>query len=315
MAQTLADLQRDHAVDGAAWEAGPGGLPMLMVRTEQCEARVFAHGAHVAAWTPAGQRPGLHLSPRSAFDPKKAIRGGIPICFPWFGGFTKGAGPQPGDPDVKLPSHGFVRTRTWDVDEVSLEDNGRVRVQMSTRDDDGTRALWDAPFEAVLTATLGQTLGVSLEVKNTGAGDLEIEEALHSYIEVGDVEQVKLLGLEGTEYIDKVDDFKSKHHGRDPVALTAEMDSVFLGTRSAVTLVDPLLERHVKIEKTGSAATVVWNPWLVKAQAMPDVGGDAWRSFVCVEAANVRPQHVSIPAGASHVMSTRIVVIPQTRQS
>jgi glucose-6-phosphate 1-epimerase len=315
VAQSLDELKRLHSVDGAAtWEAHPAaGLPMLFVRTDQCEARMFAHGAHVASWTPAGQRPGLHLSPKSAFDPKKAIRGGVPICFPWFGNFNKDAGPQPGDPDAKPGAHGFVRARPWNVDEVTLEENGRVRVVMTTHDDDETHKVWDARVEAKLIASLGQTMSVTLEVTNPAKEDLEIEEALHTYLEVGDVTQISVIGLEGTDYIDKVDGFKTKHNGRDPIRFTGEMDAVFMGTKAAVTVVDPVLQRHLKIDKTGSTSTVVWNPWLVKAQAMPDVGGDDWKSFVCVEAANARPHHVTVPAGATHVMSTRITVIPQTR--
>ena len=309
--QTLDELQRTHSIEGAAWIAGPGGLPMLDVRTEQCEARVFAHGAHVAAWTPAGQRPGLHLSPKSAFDPKKAIRGGVPVCFPWFGGRTDDPKPD-GKPS---PAHGFARTRPWTVDEVSLEENGRVLVAMVLQDDESTRAVWDHPFEAALTASLGQTLQVTLEVRNTGADELEIEEALHTYLEVGDVERIRLLGLEGTKYVDKVDGFKEKQTASEPLVFTAETDSVFIGTKTAVVIDDVALARHLRVEKTGSRNTVVWNPWLVKAQTVPDIGGEAWRSFVCVEAANVRPHHIVIPAGAVHVMSTRITVIPQVRES
>ena len=322
--QSLEALQRDHAVPGAAtWEAGPGGLPSLVVRTEQCEARLFTHGAHVASWTPllpAGPDgrapppvPGLHLSPKSAFDPKKAIRGGVPVCFPWFG-------PRTDDPRVPLdapaderkpsPAHGFARTTPFTVDSVALEDNGRVRVEMSLVSDARTKALWDADFEASLVVTLGHTLGLSFEVRNTGDAELEYELALHTYLEVGDVERVQVLGLEGTKYFDKVAATHAQT-GREPLVFTGETDSVFQNTKSAVTVVDPVLSRHLRIEKTGSLSTVVWNPWLVKAQAMPDVGGEAWRNFVCVEAGNVRPHHVVLPKGAVHTTSTRVSVIPQ----
>ncbi|HEY4220550.1 MAG TPA: D-hexose-6-phosphate mutarotase [Myxococcota bacterium] len=315
--QTFEDLKRDFTIEGndsATWEKTPGGLSMLFIRTEQCEARVFAHGGHVAAWTPAGQRPGLHLSPKSAFDPKKAIRGGIPICFPWFG--NRSGGHPARDAELKSPAHGFVRTRAWHVDEVSLEENGRMRVVMSMHDDDETRALWDAAFQATVTATLGQTLQVSLAVKNTGTSDLEIEEALHTYLEVGDVNLVKIVGLEATQYIDKVDDFKEKTSGTTPLMLSGETDSIYLATKGTVTVDDPLLKRHIRVEKTGSTSTVVWNPWMVKATAMPDVGGDAWKSFVCVEAANVKPGHnISIPQGAVHTVSTRLTILPQTREA
>jgi glucose-6-phosphate 1-epimerase len=310
-AQNFDDLVRDFSVDGAHWERAPGGLPVLMIRTEQCEARLFPHGGHVAAWTPAGQRPGLHLSPKSAFDPKKAIRGGIPVCFPWFGGRTNDPRPD-GRPS---PAHGFARTTSFRVDNVSLEENGRLLVEMTLASNDDTRALWDADFEATLTASVGQTLQTTLSVRNTGTTELEFEEALHTYLEVGDVKRIRLLGLEGTRFVDKVDGMKEKQHGREPLVLTGETDSVFQGTKSAVVIDDPVLDRHVRVEKAGSQTTVVWNPWLVKAQAIPDIGSEAWQSFVCVEAANTLPHAVPLPPGATHEMSTRVTVIPQSRTS
>lgn len=311
--QPLSTLQSEHSADGAIWQAGPGGLHELVIKTEQCEARMFAHGAHVAAWTPLNPaaptsvpRPGLHLSPKSAFDPKKAIRGGIPICWPWFG--PRADDPKPdGKPS---PAHGFARTTVFHVENVTLEENGRVRVEMTLTSSPATQALWDADFEATVVASFGQTLSLAFEVKNTGARELEYEAALHTYLHVGDVEKIQIVGLEGTKYFDKVAQAE-KQTGREPLVLTDETDAVFKGTKSAVTVVDPLLNRHLKIEKTGSQSTVVWNPWLVKAQAMPDVGGEAWRNFVCVEAANVRPHHVQLPVGAVHSTSTRISVIPQ----
>ena len=314
MAQTLATLNSEHTVDGATWEEGPGGLVQLVVKTEQCEARVFAHGGHVAAWTPllpgpAAPRPGLHLSPKSAFDRKKAIRGGVPVCFPWFGPRTDDPRPD-GKPS---PAHGFARTALWEVQSVTLEGNGRVRLEMMLASTDETKALWEHDFEATLIASMGHTLQVTLEVRNTGTAELEYEEALHTYLEVSDVAQVRVIGLEGTKYIDKVDGLAEKVTGREPLVLADETDSVFQNTKSAVTVVDPVLARHLKIEKTGSMSTVVWNPWLVKAQAMPDVGGEAWRSFICVEAANTGPHKVMLPAGAVHATSTRVSVIPQTR--
>jgi glucose-6-phosphate 1-epimerase len=315
MAQTLEILQSEHSADGARWEQGSGGLCSLVVNTEQCTARLFAHGAHVASWTPllpgspTAKHPGLHLSPRSAFERSKAIRGGVPVCFPWFG-------PRFDDPlpnGKPSPAHGFARTAIWQVERVSLEDNGRLRVEMTLTSNAETKALWDADFAATLIASLGRTLQITLEVRNTGAQQIEYEEALHTYLEVGDVEKVQLLGLEGTKYVDKVDALMVKQTGAEPLVLRDETDNVFQGTKAAVIIVDPVLARHLKVEKTGSMSTVVWNPWLVKSQTIPDIGGASWRSFVCVEAANAGPHRVVLPVGAVHGTSTRISVIPQSR--
>lgn len=291
--------------EGAHWEVGPGELPVLVIRTDQCEARMFRHGGHVAAWTPTGHQPGLHLSGKSVFAPGKAIRGGIPICYPWFG--DRSADPKPGG--KPSPAHGFARTRPWQVDDVRLEqETGRILVAMSLAPEP---ALWDAEATARLRCWFGATLEVALTVEETGGMPCEFEAALHTYLEVGDVRAIRIRGLENTTYIDKVDGFREKRSGSDALVLTDETDRVFVGTTAAVTIVDPVLERQVRVEKTGSACTVVWNPWLAKATAMADVGTDDWPRFVCIEAANTRPHQVSLEPGSSHTMSARIQIAPR----
>lgn len=307
--QTVADLNAHHAAPGARWVEGPGG-PILEVQTEQCEARVSAYAAHVASWTPflpgaASPAPGLFCSPRTAWGGGKAIRGGVPVCWPWFG-------PRRNDPkpDGKAsPAHGFARTRPWHVERVELADNGRVEVTFLLVSDDDTLALWPHAFEARLVCALGTTLNLSLVVKNVDDTPFEMEGALHTYLTVSDVEQVKLTGLEGTRFFDKVKGVESAW-GREPLMLRDETDSVFIGTKSAVVIEDPGLQRTIRVEKSGSQSTIVWNPWLVKATAMADLGGDVWRSFVCVEAANVAPHVVPLSPGATHTLSTRIAITP-----
>lgn len=307
--QTVADLNAHHAVAGATWQDGPGG-PILDVKTEQCEARLSAYGAHVATWTPilpGAQRPapGLFCSPRTAWGGGKAIRGGVPICWPWFG-------PRADDPmpaGKASPAHGFARTRPWHVEQVALADNGRVEVTFLLVSDDDTLALWPCAFEARLVCSLGQTLNLSLVVKNVDDAAFEMEGALHTYLTVSDVEHIKVTGLEGTRVFDKVKGTQGVQ-GREPLTFSGETDSVYQGTKQAITIEDPGLARTIRVEKSGSQSTVVWNPWLVKATAMADLGGDVWRSFVCVEAANVRPHVVPLSPGATHTLSTRIAITP-----
>lgn len=316
--QTLADLNENHVVDGCRWVAGPtpGSGPVLEVKNEQCEARVSAYAAHVATWNPlltgldarstAAPRPGLFCSPKTSWGGGKAIRGGIPVCWPWFG-------PRANDPlpnGKPSPAHGFARTRPWFVESVTSEENGRVEVTFLLVSDDDTLALWPHAFEARLVASLGTSLNTTLEVKNVDDSAFDYEAALHTYLTVSDVEQVKITGLEGTTFLDKVAGGQQKHQGREPLVLTGETDRVYLNTKSTVVIDDPGLQRQLRIEKQGSTATVVWNPWLIKATAMADLGGDAWRSFVCVEAANVAPAPVPLSPGATHAMSTRVTVQP-----
>ena len=316
--QRLADLQSTFDVVSVHWRAGAGG-PLLEVKTEQCEALLSVYGAHVVAWTPtppptsSGQgvpRPGLFCSPRTLWGSGKAIRGGVPVCWPWFGARTND--PMP---DGKAsPQHGFARTRPWFVEHVGVADNGRVEVVFLLVSDDDTLALWPHAFETRLRVSLGLTLSITLEVKNVDDTPFEMEGALHTYLIVGDVEQVRVLGLEGTRFVDKVDGGVEATSGREPLTLAGETDRIYVATKQAVVVEDPVLGRMLRIEKSGSNATVVWNPWLVKATAMTDLGGDAWRSFVCVEAAAVRPP-VQLSPGAVHTLSTRVSITPSRRLS
>lgn len=307
--QTIAELNAHHAVAGATWVEGPGG-PILDVKTEQCEARVSAYAAHVASWTPflpgaQSPSPGLFCSPRTLWGGGKAIRGGVPICWPWFG--ARSDDPKP---DGKAsPAHGFVRARPWHVEQVALADNGRVEVTFLLVSDDDTLAIWPHAFEARLVASIGLSLNISLLVKNVDDTPFEMEGALHTYLTVSDVEKIKVTGLEGTRFFDKVKGVEGVH-GREPLTFSDETDAVYIGTKQAVVVEDPGLSRVIRIEKSGSMSTVVWNPWLVKATAMADLGGDVWRSFVCVEAANVKPHAVPLSPGATHTLSTRISITP-----
>ena len=313
--QTTADLHAAFSVDGVTWREGPGG-PLLDIKTEQCEAVVSVYGAHVVSWTPTpptapGQsapRPGLFCSPRTLWGGGKAIRGGVPVCWPWFGARADDPRPE----GKASAAHGFARTRPWFVEHVGVADNGRVEVVFLLVSDDDTLALWPHAFEARLRASLGATLSLTLEVKNVDDTAFEMEGALHTYLTVGDVEQVRINGLQGTRYFDKVDGV-DKTSSREPLTLSSETDSVYVGTKQAVVVEDPVLGRTIRVEKSGSSATVVWNPWLMKATAMTDLGGDAWRSFVCVEAAAVRPAPVLLSPGAVHELSTRISVTPSRR--
>lgn len=298
--QPLDVLRRDFATSGAQWERGPGDLLFLVVATEQCRARLTAYGAHLCEWTPAGQATSaLFVSPRSVFGAGQAIRGGVPVCFPWFAN-------HPTEP--RKPSHGFARTRLWDVVGVTREPDGGVVVELRLASDAATKAHWDADFEARLTLSMGTALAMTFAVVNRAAHAITYEAALHSYFTVGDVERVAIRGLEGATFIDKVDGMKEKVHGAARVALTGETDRVFIETSATCVIDDAALDRRIHVEKTGSMATVVWNPWRTKADTIADLGGDAWRRFVCVETANCGIHTIRLAPGARHAMTARVHV-------
>jgi glucose-6-phosphate 1-epimerase len=279
------------------FEAGFGGLIRAAVEGRSAEGHVYLHGAHVTHYRPAGQRPLLFLSERSRFAPDKAIRGGVPVIFPWFGARAGHS---------EAPDHGFARTREWTVESVASANDGSVAVTLALEAADDTRSTWPHEFKIRHRVVFGQRLEMTLEVENRSSHLLDFEEALHTYLLVGDVGQVSITGLGGDVYIDKTDGMMRKTLEANLLRLNGATDRVFLNTRATCTVTDPVLARRIIVEKTGSTTTVVWNPWHEKASTMADLGNEQWRSMLCVEAANAADNAIHLAGGERHAM--RVVI-------
>jgi glucose-6-phosphate 1-epimerase len=281
------------------FEDAPGGLVRAVISTPAAEAEVFLQGAHVTHWTPRGQRPVLFVSPRSLFVPGKAIRGGVPIIFPWFGPRSDG---KPG------PSHGFARTMEWAVEQTKLRSDGKVEIALTLSPNDATRGFGYDAFHLRFRAAIGSELEMDLEVRNDAKEQLAYEEALHTYFSVADIHQVSVSGLEGTAYIDKTDGFKRKKLGDEPLRIAKETDQVHLGTKATCVVHDPVWNRTIIIDKNGSDSTVVWNPWIDKTKGMSDMAPGDWKEMICVETANAADNAVRLGPGAAHKLAVSIRV-------
>jgi glucose-6-phosphate 1-epimerase len=260
---------------------------------------VASQGAQVTDWTIPATPPVLFVSPKSAFLPKRAIRGGVPLVFPWFG-------PRPGDPAAA--QHGFARIRDWTVQSAEVEPDGTCVVAMTFADDEQTRAAWPHAFGARFVVRAGRQLRIALEIRNTGPSSFTFEAALHTYLAVSDVRRIRVRGLENAEYLDKVGGNVRKREGPAPITFTGETDRVYLDTTSACTVEDPDWRRRVVVAKSGSRSTVIWNPWIDKARTMGDLGDDAWTGMVCVETANVAGDARTLAPLAFHVLEATIAV-------
>jgi glucose-6-phosphate 1-epimerase len=280
-------------------DAGAGGLERARVSGARAGGELYLQGAHLTQWQPHGPAPVLFLSRRAVYAPGKAIRGGVPIVFPWFG---------PHATDRHAPMHGFARARRWRLVTYGPGPDGAVVLELALEDDEATRALWPSTFSLRYRVSVGDALSLALEVVNTSPAPFTFEAALHTYLATGDVAAVSITGLEETLYIDKVDAMARKRHGPAPLRLTAETDRVFLGTRARCVVTDPALGRRLVVDKAGSATTVVWNPWSAKTAAIADLEPDDWRRMVCVETANAADDAVTLAPGARHVMSATIRV-------
>jgi D-hexose-6-phosphate mutarotase len=287
--------------EGARIEKGPGGLDRLLLQAPEGEAHVFLQGAHVSHFQPKGEKPVLWMSGESRFEAGKPIRGGVPVCFPWFG-------PKAGAPDA--PMHGFARILTWAVSEVTREPDGGLRAVLELSAEAAARGGFPHELALSLSVSVGRSLRMALTVRNVNGAAATIEAALHSYFAVSDVRQVHIRGLEGVGYVDKTAAMARKHGEHEPIAIAAETDRVYLGTAATVTIEDPGWRRRTLISKSGSATTVVWNPWIARAKAMPDFGDDEWTGMVCVETANAGDDAVTLAPGASQVMTATLEVLP-----
>ena len=313
--ETAEQLTAEFGLPGAlTFDEPHPGMPRLCVRTRACTAELYLQGAHLTAWQPAGEQPVLYLSPNSAFQPGKAIRGGIPVVFPWFA--------SPSTSPVSTPpgagSHGFARTWPWTLRFAALAGDD-LHLSLTLDQTAGIRALGFSGFQLALECILGRTLTVRLSVANNSAaaeGDTPgsggklffFEEALHAYLVVGDSEKVWVEGLQGTEYLDKTENFARKTQTARELQFTGETDRPYLNTAAPVTLHDPVLGRRLRLTKANSATTVTWNPGPVLAATLPDLGGDNWRDFVCLETANVAEDAVTLQPGEARTMEMHLAV-------
>jgi glucose-6-phosphate 1-epimerase len=295
----IEDLNQRFGVPGIAQVvSGNGGLPKIRVTTPAASAEIYLHGAQVTAWRPAGAEEVIFVSEKSHWEDGHAIRGGIPICFPWFRAKTD---------DPKAPSHGFVRTREWRLESITAEENGNVSVVCSTESDESTRQWWPHEFHIEHRVAVGKTLGLELTARNTGATPFRFEEALHTYFRVGLAQHVRVRGLDQVKYLDNTDGNREKLQSGD-VIFAAPTDNAYLDTHGALELIDPALKRTIRTEKKNSATTVVWNPWQQGAASISDLGEDEWQRMTCVEASNILGIAISLTPGQEHTMRATLSV-------
>lgn len=273
---------------------GKNGEPMIEIETDKAWALISVYAGQILGYWPEGQDDDmLFLSDLAYYEPGKAIKGGIPVCWPWFGPDPEGKG---------RPGHGFVRNRFWELLGTAALDDGRIQVRLGLSDNDATREIWPQAFELELRATVGDTLEVTLITRNRGDSAFDISQGLHTYFRVGNIDHVRIHGLEGASYIDKMDGSAEKTQ-EGLLEIGGEVDRIYTGVGGDLEIRDPAMARSIRITSTGSASAVVWNPWADTAESMADLGDGDYRSLVCVETTNAGPDVVSVAAGGEHQIS------------
>ena len=270
--------------------SGQGDLPCVEIDTPDCRGRQYLNGATVTDWQPAGHDPVLFTSDHAIFRDGRGIRGGIPVCFPWFGA-------HPSDPEA--PAHGVVRATPWHLHQTAAGPDG-VDVDMVTNLDH---------LRAELRTTYGKHLTVRLSVTNTSDTDQTFETALHTYLALGDINRASVAGLEHADYLDTVGGSRTARTQDDrPITFTGETDRIYQDTLATCVLHDPAMNRRVTIEKLGSRSTVVWNPWIEKSKRLGGFGDDEWTRMCCIETANIGEHAIILAPGDSHTTLAKISV-------
>lgn len=296
-------LNKDFAIEQGGnslrFRTGEGDIPVIEIQNEQASARISLQGAHILSWIPTGEDEVIWVSDDATFAPAKSVRGGIPICWPWFGAH---------DNNATYPAHGFARTVLWQVTNTQALSEGATQITFTltpARLDKSIQDMWPSATIAEYTLIISKTLSIGLTTVNNSNQPITISEALHTYFNVEDLTRTTVYGLEGKDYLDKTDGFTRKTQ-TGPVTINAEVDRVYLQTQDDVIIDNT--KRKIIIKKQGSQSTIVWNPWQAAAEQMGDLGKDGYLQMLCVESANAAEDSVNINAGESHKLSVTYAI-------
>lgn len=291
----IAQLNNSFSIpDQLTFVEGRGGLPMIEVQNTRMRALISIYAGQVLSFHPSGESEDLLFNTGNAFyEEGKAIKGGIPICWPWFGPDPEGRG---------RAAHGIARTRLWRVLDARLTETEDIQVILVLEDNAETRAVWPYHFRLTMEITLGDTLTVCLRTLNTDDQTFAITQALHSYFRLGAITQTRLSGLSDSLYIDKLYEGRKKTQQGD-VVVAEEVDRVYLGSPAEMLINDEILNRKIVIRAEGHQTVVVWNPWKETCAKMQDLADEDYQRFLCVEISNASDDVVEIPAGEEYCLT------------
>ena len=294
----ITTLNENFGIPGVLTFEQHGELTCAVITSPAASATVYLQGGHVTEWQPAGEKPVLFMSAASAFKKGKAIRGGIPVIFPWFGDRHDG---QPG------PAHGFARTEEWEFGFAALAGD-ELHMSLLLTPNETSRALGFDHFRVVYHLTIGHTLNLKLTAVSDGEAPLVYEEAFHTYFAVGDVRQTSVVGLHNVAYLDKRDGGARKTQTEDPLILTRDTDRVYLDTQATCVIDDKANARKITVAKSNSSTTIVWNPWAELTAKMADMEPGSWAEMICIETANAADASITLSHGEIHHMGCVVSV-------
>ena len=247
---------------------GSGGFPFILISNRSATALISLYAGQVLSFQPAGEGEDLLFQSQKAYyDAGKAIRGGIPICWPWFGTDPK---------DLNRPSHGFVRNGLWAVTGTQAASEFETKVKLRFLETEQSESFWQQPFSLDLEISVGNTLTLELTTRNTGDKIFSITQAFHAYLHVGNINQMQILGLDGIEYTDYLDSHKQKLQ-MGAVTVTGEIERIYADVNNELIIDDSAFNRQIRFTSSSNKTTVVWNPWTTKSEKLPDLENDGYQ--------------------------------------
>ena len=299
--QTIEQLKQQFAIaDRLDFSMGPSECVMININTPHAKARITTQGAQVLSYRSAhALHDLLFLSRLSRYGDRRAIRGGVPICWPWFGVDPSGKG---------RPAHGFARNRDWDLIDVQQTENDGIKLTLSLAPDPRDEPLWHCAYSLKMVIEIGEQLTLSLTTENLDKESFVISQALHTYFAVGNIEKTQVRGLSNHHYLDKVENFREKLQAGE-IVFNGETDRVYLNSPDKLFIEDSDWARRIVVESSGSNTTIVWNPW-DRVATLKDMTDDSYQYFVCVETANAANNSISLAPGETHTISAGYRIMP-----
>ncbi|UAY53631.1 D-hexose-6-phosphate mutarotase [Ferruginibacter albus] len=297
----IEQLNNKYGIAGkVVFSNGKGGLQTVTISNELATAVLSIHGAHVMHYQPANQQEVLWMSDKSVFEEGKPIRGGIPLCFPWFG---------PHASESAFPQHGFARLINWEVTNVESMADGATKLELEINTPDVAKTYFNYSFIARLTVTVGAKLQVTLSVLNIDNKPFTYSDALHTYFNVSDVNEISIDGLRTATYYEAFGT-ELKRQEEPLLNIVREENRRYVNTTADCIIYDKGLNRKIRVAKTGSKVTVVWNPGEANAKTIADIGENGHKHFICVEAVNAYEgiDMITLQPGEQHSLFTTISV-------
>ncbi|TBV08048.1 D-hexose-6-phosphate mutarotase [Stutzerimonas kirkiae] len=280
-----------------------GRLACWQVRRGDSLLLVAEQGAQVLEYRQGDAAPVIWLSEQAAFDSGQPVRGGIPVCWPWFGDLARNPEAVQALHPLPAPAHGLVRGLPWTLERQAEEQGTAVL-------DFNCPPLAQRPgLQLRLQIRLDDALHLRLTSHNLGDATVTLSQALHSYLAVGDIHRVSVQGLDDTPYIETLEDWQPRRQSGE-LRFDGETDRIYLDLPQRLALIDPAWQRRIELHASGSRSAVLWNPWIDKSRRLSQFAEDAWQRMLCIETANVLDDVVRLAPGATHTLGLSIALKP-----